>query len=59
MMNEATSFTEAGNIRSPGYKKVIEWISEACSELDPNIISSSFNQCGITSQNPNDYYRQL
>ena len=49
----------AGNVKSPGYAKVIEWISEAWSELDAGMISSSFQRCGITSRNIADYSNQL
>jgi hypothetical protein len=38
-------------MRSPGYVKVIEWLSEIWRNFDENILINSFDKCGITSQN--------
>ena len=38
---------------------MVEWISEAWDELDACMISSSFQRCGITSRNIDDYSNQL
>ena len=59
MLNEPKSFTPAGNLRSPGYGKAIKWISEIWTEFDSTILARSFDQCGITSGNPDDYHLQL
>ena len=48
------SFTAVSNMRSPGYAKLVEWIAEAWSELDADMIASSFQRCGITSRNFDD-----
>ena len=44
------SYTVHGNMRSPGYTSVIQWLSEIWYDFDPNIIINSFDQCDITSQ---------
>jgi hypothetical protein len=59
LIHAPKSYTAAGNVKSPGYAKVVEWISEAWSELDAGMISSSFQRCGITSRNFADYSNQL
>lgn len=41
------------------YEKVINWISEIWQEFDENIIIQSFDSCGLTTTNPNEYHRQL
>ena len=46
-------------MQSPGYARVVDWISEAWAELDSNMIASSFQRCGITSRNFADYSHQL
>ena len=46
-------------MKSPGYRKVVEWINEAWAELDACMISSSFQRCGITSRNIADFNNQL
>ena len=46
---EEKTHTVHGNIRSPGYTTVIQWLSEIWRDFDPNIIINSFDQCGITS----------
>jgi len=38
-------------VKSPGYAEVVEWISEAWSELDAGMISSSLQPFGAASQN--------
>ena len=53
------AYTPAGNMKSPGYARVVEWIAEAWDELDPNVIARSFKYCGITSNNILDYGSQL
>ena len=59
LVHAPKSFTTADNMRSPGYAKVVEWISEAWSGLDADMTASSFQRCGITSRNFDDYSHQL
>jgi len=54
-LTEPKSFTKSNNIKSPGYCKVIQWISEIWNQFDPEIIVKSFASTGITSQHPDDY----
>ena len=46
-------------MRSPGYAKLINWISEIWEAFEPSILAASFDQCGITSNNPVDFHNQL
>ena len=46
-------------MHSPGYARVVGWISEAWTELVSNLIARSFQYCGITSRNHADYASQL
>ena len=39
--------------------QVITWISDVWEELDPLLIASSFDKCGIISRNLADYSSQL
>jgi len=50
-VNEPKSFTNFGNLRSPGYASVIEWVSDIWQNIDNNLLIKSFDYCGITSQN--------
>jgi hypothetical protein len=59
LIHAPKSYTDAGNVKSPGYAKVVKWISEAWSELDAGMITNSFQRCGITSRNFADYSHQL
>ena len=59
LVHAPKAFTPAGNMQSPGYARVVDWISEAWAELDSNMIASSFQRCGITSRNFADYSHQL
>ena len=45
------STTDQGNIKSPGYIQVIEWLNELWTKFEKNSIVDSFQRCGITSQN--------
>ena len=58
-MNFEWSDTPAGNIRSPGYAKVIEWINECWDELDSSLIERSFDHCRITFNQLADFGSQL
>ena len=59
LINEEKSFTPAGNIRSPGYAQVINWISEIWDQLSPEIVRDSFDRCEITSSRMFEYHTQL
>ena len=59
MQNGEKTFTRAGNMRSPGYGLVINWISAAWDELDQDIILRTFQLCGITQSNFDDCHTQL
>ena len=48
------SFTVNGNMRSPGYARAIQWISECWESIRTSIIIRSFEVCGIST---NDYGR--
>ena len=37
-------------MRSPGYAKVIQWLSEIWRDFETHTIANSFDFCGITSQ---------
>ena len=50
-VNEPKSFTNFGNARSPGYASVIQWISDIWKNIDDDLLTNSFDYCGITSQN--------
>jgi hypothetical protein len=45
LVHAPKAFTPAGNMQSPGYARVVDWISEAWAELDSNMIASSFQCC--------------
>ena len=59
LINEPKSFTKSGNMKSPGYEKVINSISEIWQDFDPDPIKRSFDQCGITSNNSDQFHNQL
>ena len=59
LVNAPKSYTAAGNVRSPGYAMVLQWISEIWDELDSNLIARSFDNCGITSSKLSDFNNQL
>ena len=46
-------------MKSPGYEKVINWISEIWQDFDPDLNERSFDQCGITSNNSDHFHNQL
>jgi hypothetical protein len=49
-VNEPKTFTQYGNMRSPGYVALITWLSEIWQNFDDQLICESFDTCGITSQ---------
>ncbi len=48
-VNEPKTFTQYGNMRSPGYMAVITWLSEIWQNFDVQLICESFDTCGITT----------
>jgi hypothetical protein len=42
------TYTTSNNMRAPPYTAVVEWISDIWAQFDSNIISASFDQCGLT-----------
>ena len=40
--NGTIAYTPAGNMKSHGYARVVEWIAESWAELYPNIFAQSF-----------------
>jgi hypothetical protein len=38
MRTAPKAYTQAGNLKSPGYERVVEWITEALDELDPILL---------------------
>ncbi|CAF0916277.1 unnamed protein product [Brachionus calyciflorus] len=58
-LNDHKSFTKNGNLKSPGYAKAIQWISEIWNEFNPSIIKSSFQVCGITSDQNTHFHSTL
>ena len=54
-LTEPKSFTKSNNMKSPGYGRVIQWISQIWAQFDSKIIVNSFASTGITSQHPDDF----
>jgi len=54
-LTEPKSFTSSNNMKSPGYAKVINWISEIWNDFDSEIIVKSFATTGVTSQHLDDF----
>ena len=48
-LDEEHQFTNNMNLKSPGYAKVIVWLSELWEEFDSAVRKKSFVNCGITS----------
>ena len=59
LIHAPKTFTAARNMRSPGYALVLQWISEAWADIDPNLIARSFDHCEITSSRLIDFNNQL
>ena len=45
LVNSPKTYTAAGNMRSPGYASVINWINKIWSDFDPNLLARSFDHC--------------
>ena len=58
-MNGTKTFTNTGNMSSPGYSVVITWLSEIWQEISLEIIRKSFDKCGITSVKNWNLHNQL
>ena len=41
--------TVHGNLKSPGYARIIEWMSKTWQEFSSHTIIESFRKCGITA----------
>lgn len=60
-LNSDKSFTRYGNMRSPGYVTVIQWLSQIMEKLALNkdLIIHSFNITGITQSDPERFHGAL
>ena len=58
-MNGTKTFTNTGNMRSPGFSVVKTWLGEIWQEMSLQIIRKSFDPCGITSVQNGDLHNQL
>ena len=56
---ENETYTNQGDMRSPCYSTVITWLSEICESFDSDILSSTFDCCGITTTETNVFHRLL
>lgn len=59
MVNTPKSHTKFGNVKSPGYALAINWIAQIWQNMDSNLLASSFDQSGLTTNNKDHYHRQL
>ena len=49
MADEANhTFTDAGNMRGPSRRQIVQWVLDAWSEVPCRMISDSFCSCAIT-----------
>ncbi len=55
MLNDAKGFTKNGNMKSPGFVRAMQWIIECWNELDRELIINSFDGCGITCSNEENF----
>ena len=42
-------YTKGGNVKPPSYALQVQWVVNAWSKMDPEIIQKSFETCGITA----------
>ena len=47
MASRLQQYTEAGNLRPPSRKNIVQWILTAWARLSPEIITNSFKSCGL------------
>jgi hypothetical protein len=59
LANAEKTYTPGGNIKSHGYGRVINWISEIWQDIHHNRIPRSFDPSGITTTNVTDYSNQF
>ena len=59
MADNNKTYTKNGNMRSPGYAQCIQWLSAIWADLDQQIITNSFLNCGIVDQNEDMYHSVL
>ncbi len=55
MLKDPKSFTKNGNMKSPGYVRVMKWVIECWNELDRDLIRESFDGTGITCSNEENF----
>ena len=58
-LNSDKSFTRNGNMRSPPYATIIDWISSIVRDIPRELVSNSFDVCGITQNNNENYHSAL
>ncbi len=58
-LNSPKAFTKSKNLKSPGYARVIKWVSQIWHEFEQELITKSFEATGITSHNPDDFNHLL
>jgi len=58
-LNSDKSFTRNGNMRSPPYATIIDWISSIVIDIPRELVSNSFDVCGITQNNNENYHSAL
>ena len=46
-LEDDKDYTKMGNMKSPGWVKVISWISKIWAEFDYDLIRQSFLKCGL------------
>ena len=54
-MNEPKKLIKHGNICGPGYQRMINWIVSGWDKLQQDEITKSFQYCGLTSNNVDEY----
>jgi hypothetical protein len=45
------SYKKSGNMRSPSYRTIIDWISEIIRDIPKELVSKSFDVTGIMQNN--------
>jgi len=58
-MESDKSFTRSGNMRSPSYSTIIDWISEIVREIPRELVSNSFDVTGIMQNDVDRYHSAL
>ena len=47
MVSGLQQYTEAGNLRAPSRKNIVQWVLTAWARRSPEIIANSFKPCGL------------